>query len=588
MAVKKFDPSIVVPLGKIRVPNSGKDGADILIVGEAPGFEEEQSGLPFFGPSGQLLWNALGREGISRENVKVANLCQYRPQKNNFKQLLQTKALTDGIAELVGYIKKYPPKVVLALGHYPTQYLTGRAPIGNYRGSILPCIFDANVKVIPSFHPSFILRTPSHYPTFSADIERAVSDSKFSEFKLPVHSFHYALDGERLEQLVQKFEQADILTVDIETRKKDGALLCVGFGMKDESGVVSLCIQPASMQHTQAIFRLLLCQAKKVFHNGGAFDIPMLERHGFKVENFHWDTMIAHRIVWAELPSSLAFLTSLYTREPYYKDEGKQSLSEEEGVSQDTKAWGDKIPLEKLYIYNCKDVHVTYDIYLAQQLEVCSDKNYSKVFNFEMGQLEVAASISKAGLPVDDVRLKQMKNSLLFKWLQLQQQLNKLVGYSVNVNSPTQKKELLYTKLGLPERKIFAGGVSRVTTNEDALVASIGFCKDKINELKTEDGKNRWEDKIKAIRLIMQIVEIRKLLSSYILAKRSPDGKLRSTFKVMATETGRWGAAKYIDGTGINAQTAPRESIELVEAGVELSEDMVKTITADSDEDDDE
>ena len=572
------------PLGKVYVPSSGLDGAKILIVGEAPGFEEEQDKLPFSGKSGELLWNVLGKHGINRDQIKVTNLCHYRPSNNKFQYLLQTKELTDGISELITYVKKNPPNVILALGKYPLLYLTGKSGITNYRGSILPCLFAPDVKVIATYHPSYILRSPLDYPSFIADIERLVSDSKFKEFNLPKRTYHYNKMGEELESLVKEFENAPYLSVDIESIRDSSKLLCVGFA-KDKD--TALCISFNSMQAEHSIRRLLTSSAGKIFHNGGIFDIEMLHLNGYKVENFVYDTMIAQKIMFPELPASLAYLTSLYTREPYYKDEGGKSTSEEGKSDSDTKSWSDKIDRERLYIYNCKDVCVTYEIFEAQRLELSTDKNYQSIFDFEMEQLEVASSISRAGLFIDKNRHEKMKNSLLLQWLQSQQLLNKKVGDNINAQSPVQVKKLLYTKLKLPERKVFQNGTSRVTANEDALVASIGFAKDKSNERITQESKDKWNGIIDIIKLILKIRETRKLLSSYIFINFSHDGRIRSSFRPLGAGTGRWAASKYVDGTGVNAQTFPREEVELIDTDIKLTEEMIKSITSIEMEDED-
>lgn len=574
------------PYGKVYVPNEFKKDAAILIVGEAPGFDEEQEKRPFIGKSGELLWNAFGVDNISRDAVSVSNLCHYRPANNKFSTLIQTKALTDGIVEIATFIRANKPKVIAALGKFPTFYLTGKEPIHNYRGSILPCVFDPTIKVIPTFHPAFILRTPSQYPSFASDIQRIVEDSKYAEFNYPKWTFLYNKFGMELEDAVKKFENSEFLSVDIESVKNSTRLLCVGFA---KSKTEALCIAPNSMQAEAAIRRLLLCEAKKIFHNGGAFDVEMLHINGYTVKNFHHDTMIGQRVQWPELPSSLAYLTSLYTREPYYKTEGRSNIpgdDDESGADNDTKSWSEKFDKDKLAIYNCKDVCVTYEIWEAQRLEIAADKSHKNTFEFEMGQLEIAREISRAGIFVDVSRRNKIKTSLLLEWMQAQQNLNNLANDKINVNSNPRIKVLLYDSLKLPERRVYQNGKSRVTCNDDALVGSISFAKDKAESMTTEGGKEKWERALKILSLIRQIRGIRKLLSSYILTEISNDGRVRSSYNVMGTETGRWSAAKYVDGTGVNAQTFPRGMVDMTELDIPISEELIaEVMNAEEDED---
>ena len=576
------------PYGKIRVPNEFNKNAAILIVGEAPGFDEEQEGKPFIGKSGELLWNTLGNDNISRDNVSIANLCQYRPSNNKFSTILQSKALTDGIVELATYIREAGTniKAIAALGKFPLFYLTGKDSITNYRGSILPCTFNPNIKVIPTYHPSYILRTPSHYPSFASDLGRVVEDSHFPEFKYVKREFLYNKFGMELEMLVQEFEDSEYLSIDIESVKGSTKILCVGFA---KSGQKALCIAPTSMQAESAIRRLLNCRAAKIFHNGGAFDVEMLLLNGYKVSNFYWDTMIAQRVAWPELPSSLAYLTSLYTREPYYKTEGRANIpgdDDESGAQSDSKSWSEKFDKDKLAIYNCKDVCVTYEIFEQQSKEIAADRNHKATMDFEMSQLSIAGSISRAGIHIDVGRRNKIKTSLLLEWLQAQQNLNNLAGYKINVNSPKDVKILLYDTLKLPERRVYQNGKSRVTANDDALVGSIAFAKDKMDSLVTPTGVERWEKTLKILQLLRQIRGIRKLLSSYVLTKISNDGRVRSTFNVMGTETGRWSAAKYVDGTGLNAQTFPRNMVDMTELDIPISEELIDELMNAEDDDD--
>ena len=119
--------------GTQRVPFEGPKEYNIMLVGEAPGAEEVGQGRPFVGKSGQLLERYLERNMITRSQVKLANLCKYRPgtHHNEFKALLGTSELAEGLKELQDEIESAKPNVIIALGNWPMYYLTGLSGMRN-------------------------------------------------------------------------------------------------------------------------------------------------------------------------------------------------------------------------------------------------------------------------------------------------------------------------------------------------------------------------------------------------------------------------------------------------------------------------
>lgn len=117
----------------VYVPSDGPKHADIMVVGEAPGKEEESQGRPFAPREGRGPMNAgdlinsyfLNRCGIDREEVYYSNLCKYRPHKNWFRHCLQTPQLEEGLKELVEEIEQVNPKVIIAAGAW-----RHRTPVG--------------------------------------------------------------------------------------------------------------------------------------------------------------------------------------------------------------------------------------------------------------------------------------------------------------------------------------------------------------------------------------------------------------------------------------------------------------------------
>lgn len=538
------------------VPNEGPDGAKILIIGESPGETEEFQKRPFVGEAGQLLRSTLARHGISDDDVKYANLSNYRPLKNDFKLLIGKPQLEEGVSWIANYIETHRPTLIVPLGANPLSVLLGKPrKITPWRGSILSyeTASGDKVKVIPTFHPSAVLRDRPLLPIFDGDIARIAEDSNFRELRLPERRFIIDPRGYELQECVELLINSPKFSVDIESVKSSTHILCVGFAPSPDLGICIVHRGDGEVQN--AISKILSSQAKKVFHFG-TFDTEMLHLNGYETTNYWWDTLTAAHVLNAELPRGLDFLTSTYTREPYYKDSGRGE------IPSDQKSWGSKIDKEKLWIYNCRDVCTTIEIQLAQELEL-TDENDLRIFHHEMEMIEVGQCMSRQGMLCDVERRALFEKALTYRWFKLQSMMELLLGHQfdifqvVNVRSP-KLKDLLYNQLKLPARKNRDGSL---TTDEDAIVSLIGYTLDYLNSLKQQKAINDWRVKLMVLKTILEIRGLRQLLSNYIKAPISADNRFRSIYKFANTETGRAACEGYVDGTGVNSQTFPRGNV---------------------------
>lgn len=407
------------------------------------------------------------------------------------------------------------------------------------------------------FHPAYVARQRESYPVFSTDIKRVINDSTFRDFRYPQRELILDPRGPDLEYWTERLCSSERLACDIESVKKSTRILCHGFSPHPGLSVV-LSHSDTDFHRRSAIDAIYRSAAKKIFHNGGAFDIPMLTINGFEVENYWWDTMAVQHVMWAELPKSLEYLTSVHTRQPYYKTAGRAEIPD------DGKAWSEKYDKMALYEYNGTDTSVTAEIQLEQEKELAEGPaGWKKMIDFEMAQMPVAARIGLAGMKVDTERRDILKRALETKWGINQFVLDRLTGYRTNVNSPKVMRKILYDKdkFGLPARKNREG---ELTTDEDAIVSLLGYVKDYMSRLKPGgNAVEYWKVRYEALKTVLVIRGVRKLLSSYINIGISDDGRIRATYKVLGTETGRWAAALFFDGTGTNPQTYPREILEL-------------------------
>jgi len=134
---------------------AGNPAADLVVIGEGPGADEDAQGLPFVGRAGQLLTKMLEAVKLSRDDVYILNAVKCRPPGNRNPEADELAACAPFLAEQFGVIQ---PKVILSLGSVATQaLLRTREPIGKLRGRIHPY---GNAVLIPTFHPAFLLRNP--------------------------------------------------------------------------------------------------------------------------------------------------------------------------------------------------------------------------------------------------------------------------------------------------------------------------------------------------------------------------------------------------------------------------------------------
>jgi len=156
------------------VPGSGNPNADFMCLGEGPGANEDQQGLPFVGQAGQLLTKILAAVNLSRDDVFITNVVKHRPPGNRNPAPDEILACTPYLIRQLELIK---PKVILALGTFAAQTLLNtKTPIGKLRGEVHRY---HGIPVVVTYHPAALLRNPSwKRPTWEdVQLARRILDS---------------------------------------------------------------------------------------------------------------------------------------------------------------------------------------------------------------------------------------------------------------------------------------------------------------------------------------------------------------------------------------------------------------------------
>lgn len=295
-----------------------------MVVGEAPGEREDDSGKPFVGRSGVLLERALESIGLTREDVYITNAVRCRPENNR----APTKTEIRTCKEWLDYEMKYvQPRYVLLLGNTPLQAVTGEAGIKRMRGK--PFEKDG-VIYLPTWHPAYVLRDPRQESVFEADLKlfRSIidfggiprekeldyivvdSEAKFERMLRDLRGT-VAIDGEMTRlyafwtRLDQKIEDGTANEKEREQFKsfhngKHPKIISFQFGTRrhqwvlpmDEAGVFSRHLLEDMMERVTE--KLEDCFT--VFHNG-KFDCLWAWVHYGVRWRVDFDTMLAHYIV---------------------------------------------------------------------------------------------------------------------------------------------------------------------------------------------------------------------------------------------------------------------------------------------------
>jgi DNA polymerase len=150
---------------------SGSPSAELMFVGEAPGFHEDKQGVPFVGAAGKLLSKLLEGIGLSREDVYIANVLKCRPPGNRDPQPDEIEACE---SHLFRQIELIQPTLVATLGNFATKLLSGKPQgITQVHGREQKVVLGGNeVTLYPIFHPAAALYTPRMLQVLEQDFAR--------------------------------------------------------------------------------------------------------------------------------------------------------------------------------------------------------------------------------------------------------------------------------------------------------------------------------------------------------------------------------------------------------------------------------
>ena len=532
-------------------PGIGASDAKIACIGEAPGAEEVKEGIPFVGPAGQMLNRILKEAGIDRTRIYLTNVVKYKLPNNDFKRIAEVgKTLDTSIAELRTEILSLNPNVLVPLGNNALEAITGRKGISKFRGSVLPANFG-NFKTIPTIHPAALLyqsgRNEKGRPSkegaeislqvIIADFMKVEKESHFREIRTIPRKLEIIKDAYSLYQVLESYNSVKEVSIDIETYKGIPVCIALAFNPYHSISVPLLSIpgvgggiaitQTELVSIYQLLARFLNRKDIKFIGQNFKFDHEKLISISKLVdpvqEKLAADTSLMMGVVYSEFKKNLAFMASLFTNEPYWKDEGKEFNPKKDLA-------------DRLLLYNAKDAAVTYEIKNAIDKEL---SEFDTLFpghgikNFYYGFVnklhDFYLDIEQEGLDVDKDQFWTVVGSYKEKIAKAQIELNELVGHEVNVKSPKDIPHLIFIELGLPHRP---------DLQEDTLVALWG------NHTTPGSKEATIINKILQLRQLRTnygflFTKVKKGSKTYEYPKWDQDGRIRTTYRITGTETGR-------------------------------------------------
>lgn len=488
---------------------TGPLNAKIMLVGEAPGKDEDQGGKPFVGRAGRFLTSVLEEFGISRDEVYISNAVKCRPPDNRTPTKGEIQVCRHYLATEIETVK---PQRIICLGGSAVRSITGdhrvsvaqaRTRSWNYKG--------AHVRA--TYHPAAVLRNPYNAKPVMEDFARYLG----LERREKIERRTTLIPPTQLETHLKEFASKKVVALDIETSQldpfKEGARIwTIGFSTeKGVSYVVPIHHQEgrnANPARSLALIGQYLTgnpEVTVVGHNI-KFDLKWLCKFGVPIKANVFDTMIAFHLLDENYPNkSLKHLAVIHT------DMGDYAKNIKE-MQKDKETYPDmQFPLKKLMEYNGNDCDATIRLYENFKTKL-EKENLQLQMRFNMAILKTLIVVESNGIRVDRTALHELTVEYEKQLKETDAQLTAEMP-GVNLRSAPQLARFLYVDKKYPVVKLTPR--KKPSTNEEAL-----------HELAT-----RY--KCKPAQLIIDRRKIEKLLSTSLYGKAAQitsDNMIHTTF----------------------------------------------------------
>lgn len=534
----------------IDCPMDGAFNAQIAVVSEAPGDREVALKVPLVGGSGQLLWKALSKYGITRRDVYVTNVVKRQLSflEDNDKVRLPKHETDNWEALLKWELASLPNlRYVLVLGNMSLKAICRVDGITRWRGSVLDFnITSHNVtqprtyKAICTFNPAHVIREPKHEITFMMDVSKLdrVARGKYLPYEI---KGHVLTDKRQILEVLEKLNN-DKKPISFDIESGSGETACIGFANDSHEGwcipfrsitgdsYLSLADEMEVRRHLQHLFSS--AQNNHFIAQNANFDMYWLwYKDRLRVHRTWFDTMLAHHVLYPTLPHDLGYLTTQYTTHPYYKD--------------DRLEWREKGDIEIFWQYNIKDCCITHEVARRLGVELL-DQKLDKFFFEHVMRLQPHLTRMTVGGTLIDVKTKskiaeELTEQVAITLNDFHEQVGRVTGdidFRPNPNSPRDISELLFRRL-----KLVGRGTS---TNE-------------VNRKRMSDHPRTSAEARAVIKTLDTYKKDHKFLSTYAEAGIDDDDRMRCEWKQTGVKKapGRLSSSQVMWGSGMNLQNQP-------------------------------
>ena len=542
--------------------SSGNYASEVAVIAQSPGKDEMHTKSALTGFTGRDARKLLAEAGFDLNNLYFTNIYKTRALNVVTQKDDWSAAHKDWFAEIsfpafLRELRDMPNlRLLITLGEIPFNLLTGKKSITKHRGSVYPLLPSINeainpdtyktklIKVCPSLQPAILQHSYQMRYVIKADFDRAREELSHPDtLSHPSYNILYPTKAEEIVDRLDTWKKAGKpCSVDTETYRPL-RLSCLSVA-PNPLDILSIEIErpdgssPWSIPDTAKIMRALdsFLQVTPTIMQNAMYDLFVFKWLGYTcpAENLVMDTMLAHHCLWPELPHGLDFLCSIYTDQPYYKDEGKLV-----GHTVKMEHWDEYLE------YNAKDSGATYKCALELSDELYQNDLWSFYQERYLHLLPVLLSASLRGFPVSLKRRRQ----LFTVYNQIKDQISKvlsdLVGHPLNCNSSKQVHQYLFEELKIPPQ--ISQKTGRPTADETTL------------------RRIATKYPFPQLRLIFQTRKIIKHLSpQYVgMIYDKHDLCVRTQFNLMGTNTGRLSGTSSPTGSGGTMQNLPRAGLEL-------------------------
>lgn len=513
-------------MGGRFVPPTGSCSNGTLLMGEAPGREENDAGAPFVGPSGRLLNHLLSKARLERENFALCNVIQCRPPNNELTgAVYETAAINHCKVHRDAIIARFQPKFIIALGDVALRTLTGQTGISDKRGYEYQSTYG--IPTVGTFHPAFLIRERAKAKAAAGGrggmflAQAVLFDLKVAPTRMPetpsLRPFIHASDFRDYADLAEKSEW---VAADIETPynlSETNIILRISFSISTHEAVSVPWVEPFAGISKQ----ILAASNDKLFWNFD-FDVPRLEANGCVIGGRIVDVMWLFHFLFPDLPRGLGNVAPFYVNVPEWKS---QSQAQPE-------------------YYSTMDSYVTGKVYEGLRIHLRKRKMLQIADRHVTQLLQVLRRMERRGVSMDTLELKSFQTELTAQLAQLQTKLNALQPEELKAFHPASGyKRTPKATEGLIQKEFdgqtrWCKSLPFLAGSPKQIRAYATFWQHTLTDSKkllssTEEKyiqilMNRYRDPI--YQTILEYREVGKILSTYVNWPIGADGKVHTKF----------------------------------------------------------